>query len=105
MASPAPVGAGNTCPAPRRKPSAAGGSGLDGPLLAQRRPRLYEHGTGTSAVSRRSPHPGNVMALSGDRVGFIDFGMVGQLSERRRNQLLLLLQAIADRQSKASSTR
>lgn len=34
------------------------------------------------------PHPGNLLALPGNRVGFIDFGMVGRLSPQRRRQVL-----------------
>ncbi|MBH2696895.1 phosphotransferase [Serratia marcescens] len=80
-------------------PQQLAAAGFDGPLLAQRGARAFMSMVLEHRLYHADPHPGNVMALSGDRVGFIDFGMVGQLSERRRNQLLLLLQAIADRQS------
>jgi ubiquinone biosynthesis protein len=43
------------------------------------------------------PHPGNVFYLSGNRVAFIDFGMVGHLSERRRDELVRLLAGLAGR--------
>lgn len=43
------------------------------------------------------PHPGNVLFLSGGRVGLLDFGMVGRLSEERRQQFTLLLAAVLDR--------
>ncbi len=92
-------------PAPRRKTLKSWRRRADGPLLAQRGARAFMSMVLEHRLYHADPHPGNVMALSGDRVGFIDFGMVGQLSERRRNQLLLLLQAIADRQSEGSSTR
>ena len=80
-------------------PEQLAAAGFDGPLLAQRGARAFMSMVLEHRLYHADPHPGNVMALSGNRVGFIDFGMVGQLSERRRNQLLLLLQAIADRQS------
>ncbi|QDL31715.1 ABC1 kinase family protein [Serratia liquefaciens] len=73
--------------------------GLDGPLLAQRGAQAFMKMVLEHRLYHADPHPGNVMALADNRVGFIDFGMVGQLSERRRNQLLLLLQAIAERES------
>ena len=66
-------------------------AGLDRKVLARR---------GTHAVLKMiiedgffhaDPHPGNVFYLSGDRIAFIDFGMVGQLSEARREQLSRLL--------------
>jgi len=43
------------------------------------------------------PHPGNVLFLEGGRVGLLDFGMVGRLSEERRQQFALLLAAVIDR--------
>jgi ubiquinone biosynthesis protein len=74
-------------------------AGFDGPLLAQRGAQAFMKMVLEHRLYHADPHPGNVMALVDNRVGFIDFGMVGQLSERRRNQLLLLLQAIAERES------
>ena len=43
------------------------------------------------------PHPGNVFFLPGDRVALIDFGMIGWLSAKRRDELLDLLAGAADR--------
>jgi ubiquinone biosynthesis protein len=40
------------------------------------------------------PHPGNVIFLEGNRIGMIDFGMVGHLSERRRNEIVNLMHAL-----------
>ncbi len=37
------------------------------------------------------PHPGNLMALPGNRIGFIDFGIIGRLSQKRRDQLLMMI--------------
>lgn len=80
-------------------PQQLAATGLDGPLLAQRGAQAFMKMVLEHRLYHADPHPGNVMALADNRVGFIDFGMVGQLSERRRNQLLLLLQAIAERES------
>lgn len=41
------------------------------------------------------PHPGNVFYLPGNRIAMIDFGMVGRLTEARRNQIVDLLAALA----------
>lgn len=46
------------------------------------------------------PHPGNCFYLTDNRIAFIDFGMVGRLSEERREQLLRLLQGLIDKNSK-----
>ena len=40
------------------------------------------------------PHPGNVYYLKGNRIAFIDFGMVGRLSEHRRYQVAQVLNAL-----------
>jgi ubiquinone biosynthesis protein len=42
------------------------------------------------------PHGGNVIYLTGDRIGLIDFGMVGHLSPVRRRQLVRLLLALVE---------
>jgi len=43
------------------------------------------------------PHPGNVLLLPGDRIGLLDFGMIGRLSEERRREFLRLMAAIVER--------
>ena len=50
-------------------------------------------------VFHADPHPGNLLALSDNRVGFIDFGLVGHVSERRKGQLLTLFQALIEGRS------
>lgn len=72
-------------------------AGLDGPLLARRGAAAFIKMLFDYRLYHADPHPGNVMALADNRVGFIDFGMVGQLSETRRNELLSLLYAISER--------
>jgi ubiquinone biosynthesis protein len=47
------------------------------------------------------PHPGNVFFLPGDRLALIDFGMIGWLSTKRRDELLDLLAAVAERDPEA----
>lgn len=41
------------------------------------------------------PHPGNLRAMAGDRVGLLDFGMVGTVTPRRRAELVSFVQALA----------
>ncbi|MDI1253976.1 AarF/UbiB family protein [Thermomonas sp.] len=45
------------------------------------------------------PHPGNVFWLPGDRLALIDFGMVGHLSEARRQQMVDLFDGMVRRDS------
>jgi ubiquinone biosynthesis protein len=47
------------------------------------------------------PHPGNVIFLPGDRIALIDFGMIGWLSTKRRDELIDLLAGIATRDPSA----
>ncbi|MDD5460449.1 MAG: AarF/UbiB family protein [Methylococcales bacterium] len=66
-------------------------AGLDRKLLADR---------GTNAVMKMimkdgffhaDPHPGNVFYLPDNKLAFIDFGMIGRLTEERRDQVVSLL--------------
>lgn len=66
-------------------------AGLDRALLADR---------GTGAVMKMimedgffhaDPHAGNVLYLEGNRLAFIDFGMIGRLTDDRREQVVSLL--------------
>ncbi len=43
------------------------------------------------------PHPGNVFVLEGDRLCFLDFGMVGRLTKDLKYQLVELLMAVLQR--------
>ena len=72
-------------------------AGFDGKLLARRGSEAFIKMLFDYRLYHADPHPGNVMALAENRVGFIDFGMVGYLSETRRNELLSLLYAISER--------
>ena len=69
-------------------------AGMDRKRIAQ---------TGASAVLKMilidglfhaDPHPGNFFILPGERIAFIDFGMIGRVSEARRRQIIKLLQAL-----------
>jgi ubiquinone biosynthesis protein len=42
------------------------------------------------------PHPGNVLFLPGDRVGFVDFGMFGRLDPSERRRMAFIFWALAD---------
>lgn len=43
------------------------------------------------------PHPGNLFFLPENRIAFVDFGMVGRLTEERRSQVIYLLQGVITR--------
>jgi ubiquinone biosynthesis protein len=69
-------------------------SGLDPRLLAARGAdtvlrMVLEHG-----YFHADPHPGNILFLPDNRIGIIDFGMVGMLTNPRRNQIVDMLHAL-----------
>src|SRR5690606_25991226 len=47
------------------------------------------------------PHPGNIFYLPGGRIGVIDFGMVGRVGERRRQQVAQLLHGMVSQDAEA----
>ncbi|MEO0003130.1 MAG: hypothetical protein RLZZ22_822 [Pseudomonadota bacterium] len=66
-------------------------AGLDRKVLARRGARAVLKMIVQDGFFHADPHPGNVFYLPGNRIAFIDFGMVGRLSEQRREQLMALL--------------
>ncbi len=76
-------------------------AGLDRRLLAQRGAQAVLKMIVEDGFFHADPHPGNVFYLPGNRLAFIDFGMVGRLSPRRRQQLLRLLLGLVQREPQA----
>ncbi|TCJ11724.1 ubiquinone biosynthesis protein UbiB [Parasulfuritortus cantonensis] len=81
--------------------AAARSAGLDLQVLATR---------GADAVLKMilvhghyhaDPHPGNILFLAGNRVGMLDFGMVGRLTEVRRAQITDFLGALINKDEQA----
>ena len=73
-------------------------TGLDRRLLARRGAQAVLKMIVEDGFFHADPHPGNVFYLPGNRLAFIDFGMVGHLSMRRRQQLLKLLLGLVQRE-------
>lgn len=76
-------------------------AGYDRGELARRGARAVLKMIVEDGIFHADPHPGNVFYLSGNRIAFIDFGMVGRLTERRREELLQLLLGLVERQPQA----
>lgn len=72
-------------------------AGFDRNLLARRGAQAVLKMIVEDGFFHADPHPGNVFYLSGNRIAFIDFGMVGRLSDRRREELLQLLLGLVER--------
>ena len=75
--------------------------GLDRVLLARRGAQAVLKMIVEDGFFHADPHPGNVFYLSGNRLAFIDFGMVGRLTTRRREELLALLLGLVQREPQA----
>jgi ubiquinone biosynthesis protein len=50
------------------------------------------------------PHPGNLLVLPGTVIGFLDFGIVGQIDDRARDDLARVVRAIWHRDASALTT-
>ena len=70
-------------------------SGLDRKLLAARGAEAVLRMILIDGFVHADPHPGNVYYLPGNRLGIVDFGMVGRLSPHRRDQVVDLLTGLA----------
>ncbi|MBX3620707.1 MAG: ubiquinone biosynthesis protein UbiB [Rhizobacter sp.] len=75
--------------------------GLDRKLLAQRGAQAVVKMIVEDGFFHADPHPGNVFYLPGNRLAFIDFGMVGRLSPQRRAELLKLMLGLVQRDAPA----
>ena len=71
--------------------------GMDRPLLARRGAQSVLKMIVEDGLFHADPHPGNVFYLPDNRIAFIDFGMVGRLTQRRREELLSLLIGLVER--------
>lgn len=76
---------------PGRKLHDVDSAGLNRKILAQRGARAVLKMIVEDGFFHADPHPGNVFYLPENRIAFIDFGMVGRLTEERREQLIRLL--------------
>ena len=72
-------------------------AGLDPKMLASRGADAVLRMVLVHGYFHADPHPGNILFLPGNRIGIIDFGMVGMLTETRRNQIVDLLRALTQK--------
>lgn len=81
--------------------AAVDAAGLDRQVLAKRGIHAVLKMILEDGFFHADPHPGNVYYLQDNRIAFIDFGMIGRLSEERRFQLTLLLHGLVTHDSAA----
>jgi ubiquinone biosynthesis protein len=73
--------------------------GLNRKTLAQRGAQAVLKMILEDGFFHADPHPGNVFYLPGNRIAFIDFGMVGRVSDERRYQITILLHGLVNQES------
>jgi ubiquinone biosynthesis protein len=76
-------------------------AGLDRKQLSRRGSDIVLRMVLEEGFFHADPHPGNIFYLPDNRICFIDFGMVGRLSEERRTQVVNLLQGVVGRNTDA----
>ena len=79
---------------PVSQPGLIEAAGLDREEVARRGANLYMKMIFTHGFFHADPHPGNIVLLPGNVIGLLDFGMVGRLDERLRENIEDMLLAI-----------
>jgi ubiquinone biosynthesis protein len=69
-------------------------AGIDREEVARRGAGLYMQMIFTHGFFHADPHPGNIVILPGNVIGLLDFGMVGRIDERMREDIEDMLMAI-----------
>jgi ubiquinone biosynthesis protein len=79
---------------PGRDLAGVDAAGLDRVQLARTGARIVLKMVLEDGCFHADPHPGNIIYLRDGRIGVIDFGMVGAISEQRRFQVAQLLHGL-----------
>jgi ubiquinone biosynthesis protein len=87
---------------PSRDLAAVDRAGLDRAVLAHRGARAMLKMVIEDGFFHADPHHGNLFYLPDGRMAFIDFGMVGRLTQRRRDELVQLLEGLVGRDAAAT---
>ncbi|MEX0865732.1 MAG: AarF/UbiB family protein, partial [Pirellulales bacterium] len=73
--------------------------GTDFVELARHGAEVYLDMIFLNGLYHADPHPGNILILPGDRIGLLDFGMVGRIDEQLREDIEDLLMSVIDKDS------
>lgn len=68
---------------------------IDGEAIALQGARAYLKMIFKDGLYHADPHPGNLLVLKDGRLGLLDFGMVGRLDDELRDDIRVLLSALA----------
>jgi ubiquinone biosynthesis protein len=69
--------------------------GIDRRQLARNVLEASFHQLFNDGLFHGDPHPGNVIVLEGNRLGLLDFGLVGRLNRQMQESIILLVLAVA----------
>jgi ubiquinone biosynthesis protein len=69
--------------------------GIDRKQLARNLLEASFHQLFIDGLFHGDPHPGNVIVLEGNRIGLLDFGLVGRMSKQMQETIVLLVLAIS----------
>src|SRR4029077_14889787 len=72
-------------------------AGFDLNEVARRGAELYLSMIFKHGFFHADPHPGNIVILPGNVIGLLDFGMVGRIDERLREDIEEMLMSIVNR--------
>jgi len=79
---------------PLAQPGLIEAAGVDREEVARRGANLYLTMIFTHGFFHADPHPGNIVLLPGNVIGLLDFGMVGRIDDRLRENIEDMLLAI-----------
>ena len=79
-------------------------AGIDAGELARRACNVLLKMVFEDGFFHADPHPGNFFVEADGRLGIIDFGMVGQISDTTRDQLVRMLAAVVDQDAAGLTT-
>ncbi len=79
---------------PARQVEQLDASGVDRRLVAERGAQAAWKMALEDGFFHADPHPGNFLILPGSRIGMLDFGMVGKLSNARKEQIIQIVKAV-----------
>jgi ubiquinone biosynthesis protein len=79
---------------PLSQPGMLEATGVDREEVARRGANIYMQMIFAHGFFHADPHPGNIILLPGNVIGLLDFGMVGRIDERLREQIEDMLMAI-----------
>ncbi len=84
---------------PLSSPRAVAACSIDLDAVARHGAEMYLEMIFCHGLYHADPHPGNLVLMEGDAIGLLDYGMVGRLGDRLREDFEDLLLAVVDQDS------